>query len=267
MSLVDTHCHIQSIDSEVEKHTHSLWQKNKNINPDKVIKDATLINVTKLICVGTSVVDSQSAVDFVSKRTNCWASVGIHPHETKNVTTEGITKLVKLAQSNRVIAIGECGLDYYYLHSNKNDQKRVFIELLNIAKTNNLPLIFHVRDGYDDFWKILEKFLPLRGVVHSFSDNLDNLNKALEKGLYIGVNGIVTFNKNEELQKAYASIPIDKLLLETDSPYLTPVPYRGSINEPKRVKLVAEFLANLYKVDLETLEKETTKNAYNLFGI
>lgn len=171
------------------------------------------------------------------------------------------------AAARKIVAIGECGLDYFYGHSPKEDQEKALRFQIELALSHNLPLIFHVRDAFDDFWPIFDSYQGIRGVVHSFTDNRDNLKKLLDRGLYVGINGITTFTKNEwQLENAKA-VPGDRLLLETDAPFLTPVPLRGRVNEPANVRLVAEFLANLRNESLETLITQTTRNSLQLFSI
>lgn len=269
MPLVDTHCHIQSIGQKIgERHTRELWVKAETTAED-VIKRAQEADIEKLICVGSDLEDSVLAVDFVNNRENCWASIGIHPHEAQDFANDAkkMAEFEELASKPKVIAVGECGLDYYYEHSPKKEQFEVFEKQLDIAKRHNLPLIFHVREAFEDFWPIYDNFGQLPGVLHSFTDNSANLEKALERNLNIGVNGIATFAKDEQLLNVYKSIPSQNLLLETDAPYLTPTPYRGSINEPMRVSAVADFLAQLRDEDREELAAQTTANANNLFRI
>ena len=269
MPLVDTHCHIQSIGRKVgERHTRELWAKAES-NADEVIDRAISEDVNKFICVGCDLQDSQLAVEFVQKRENCWASIGIHPHEAKEYAGESqkIVEFEKLADKPKVIAIGECGLDYFYEHSPKKDQFEIFEKQLDIARRHNLPLIFHVRNAFEDFWPIYDNFGNLPGVLHSFTDSSKNLENALNRGLKIGVNGIATFAKDENLLSVYKAVPLQNLLLETDAPYLTPSPYRGSINEPMRISVIADFLANLRGEERELLASQTTYNAKTLFKI
>ena len=154
------------------------------------------------------------------------------------------------AKTPKIVAIGECGLDYYYLHSSKKDQQKALRYQIELALQYNLPLIFHVRDAFDDFWPIFDSYNNIRGVVHCFTDDMHNLNESLARGLFVGVNGIVTFTKNDWQLEVYKSVPLTKLLLETDAPYLTPVPHRGKVNEPAYVSEVAKKLANIYNKDL-----------------
>lgn len=253
-SLVDTHCHIHWADYGVA--------------PDKALAEASADGVSRLICVGTTLADSELAIDFAKKHKNCWASVGVHPHDAKDYISQPnkLRKLADLAKSPKVVAIGETGLDYHYNHSPPEIQQELFKFQLNLAAKFNLPVIFHVRESFDDFWQILSDFPDVKGVLHSFSAP-GELDKAIKKGLYIGVNGIVTFAKDESLMRAVKNIPLNKLLLETDAPFLTPTPYRGTICQPKHVLVVAEFLSRFRGESLEELAVATTKNAQSLFSI
>jgi len=266
--LVDTHCHIQSIGADGgERITREMWDKS-GLTADEVVKNAAKAGVTRLICVGCDLADSRLAIDFVGKHDNCWASIGIHPHEAATaIADDHIIDFTPLAPSPKVIAIGECGLDYYYEHSPKADQIKVLRFQLELASETGLPVIFHVREAFDDFWPIFDDYKDIKGVLHSFTDNAENLKKALNRGLYIGVNGIVTFAKDPKQLEVYRSIPIERLLIETDAPFLTPTPDRGKINEPKQVKRIGEFLAELRGENPKDLATMTTRNACHLFGI
>ncbi|HEX4774745.1 MAG TPA: TatD family hydrolase [Candidatus Saccharimonadales bacterium] len=268
--LVDTHCHIQSIGSaKGERVTREIWAKVPGLTADGVIATASEHGVTRLVCVGCDLQDSRLAIDFAKNRQSCWATIGIHPHEAKHFAGQSakLQEFSKLATRPKVVAVGECGLDYYYEHSPKTTQIEVLKFQIELAQKYNLPLIFHVREALDDFWPVLDSYKGLRGVLHSFTDSAENLAKALDRGLFIGVNGIATFAKNPAQLEVYRSIPLKSLLLETDAPFLTPTPYRGSINEPKRVGVVADFLANLRGENRADLAETTTANARQLFGI
>ena len=167
----------------------------------------------------------------------------------------------------KVIAIGECGLDYYYNNSPKNNQIESLHFQMQLAQANNLPMIFHVREAFDNFWPIFDQYRGLRGVVHSFTANSKVLEQILSRDLYVGLNGIMTFSKDQHQLNAAKNVPLTKLLLETDAPYLTPTPLRGTINESKNIVLIAEFLANLRSEDVGVLATQTTLNANQLFGI
>lgn len=257
IEFVDTHCHIHEADFA---------------DPLKALDNARRAGVAKMICVGTSEDSSQRAIEFAESNNGVYASIGVHPHDSK----EGYQKIAQLAseKSGKLVAIGEIGLDYFYSHSPRDVQIRALKDQLKIAVDHNLPVIFHVREAFNDFWPIFDSFKyndgsTIRGVLHSFTDNLDNLKMALERGLYIGVNGISTFAKDESQKEVFRAIPLDRLLLETDAPFLTPVPFRGTINEPKNVVGVAEFYVENYStgVSLADVATATTTNAESLFKL
>lgn len=268
--LVDTHCHIQSIGlRQGERSTSEAWSKAPELTADGVVQAAVDSGVTRLICVGCDLADSQLAIDFAQGRAACWASIGIHPHGAEAFVGQDqqLAQFAALATAPKVVAIGECGLDFYYNHSPKTAQVALLEFQIELALARDLPLIFHVREAFDDFWQIFDQYPGARGVLHSFTDNAENLAKAMERGLYIGVNGIASFSKDSTQLEVYRAIPLSNLVLETDAPFLTPTPYRGTINEPKRVVNIADFVADLRGEDREKLSAVTTSNARNLFGI
>lgn len=268
--LVDTHCHIQSIGLKAgERTTRELWAKAESLTAAGVVEQAVQHGVTRLICVGCDLEDSQLAVDFVADKPNCFASIGLHPHEAEHYAGQAdkLQAFAQLANKPKVVAIGECGFDFYYNHSPKAAQTEVLRFQIELAVKHELPIIFHVREAFDDFWPIFDDYKGIRGVLHSFTDSRANLDKAIERGLYIGVNGIATFTKQPDQRAMYAAIPLDHLLLETDAPFLTPHPYRGSINEPKRVGVVADFVAGLRDEPRQVVATTTTANAQELFGL
>ncbi len=171
------------------------------------------------------------------------------------------------ARQGKIVAIGECGLDYFYGHSSKEDQERALRYQIELALEYDLPMIFHVRDAFDDFWPIFDSYTGVRGELHSFTDTTQNLDKALTRGLFIGVNGIMTFTGNDWQLEVARRIPLDRLLLETDAPFLTPRPLRGKVNEPARVLLVAEFLSDLRQEPIDELAHHTVLNARRLFSL
>ncbi len=266
MELIDTHCHIHFPDYELD--------------PDEVIKSAVKEGVKELLCVGCTVHDSQRAIEFAAKHPNIWASVGMHPHEGAVYVndTAALQLFRELATKPKVVAIGETGLDYHYMHSPKEDQKKLFRFQLDLAIEHSLPLIFHVRDpqpmhskaglsAFDDFFDILDQYKGIKGVVHSFTADKAALDKILARELYVGINGIVTFAKDAELLETVKIIPLNRLLLETDAPFLTPAPFRGKVCEPKYVRVVAEFMAKLRGESIETLAGATSNNARALFNL
>jgi TatD DNase family protein len=272
MQLIDTHCHIQSAGlREGERTTRELWAKAPELSPDTIIRNAAEAGVDTLICVGCDLEDSRLAVDFVKSREKCHASIGIHPHEAQHHVTEEIKQAFRqLSQDgpiSKIVAVGECGLDYFYEHSPREMQAEVLRFQIELALERDLPLIFHVREAFDDFWPIFDSYQGIRGVLHSFTDSAENLQRGLERGLYIGVNGIATFAREEQMRVMYRTIPLNRLLLETDSPFLTPTPYRGTINEPKHTRTIAEFLGGLRDENLAEIAEATTKNADALFRL
>lgn len=270
MVLTDTHCHIHEATarSAGDDLTHNKWHEAGITEPTTLIDDAQKLGVDRLICVGTSLGDSELAVALAQEQSKCWASIGIHPHESEDHNSnEHLSAFAKLADKPKVVAVGECGLDYYYEHSPKKHQQQLLEFQLDLAQKHNLPLIFHVREAFDDFLAILSHFEGVRGVIHSFTANTTVLDKMLDRGLYIGLNGIMTFTNDEDQRQAAKAVPLQKLLLETDAPFLTPKPYRGTICQPKHVRVTAEFLANLRGETLEELAEATTNNATTLFGL
>ena len=270
IELVDTHCHIQSAGNPVgERSTGELWARDPDLTAAGLIEQAAAEGVTRLICVGCELNDSKLAVEFVQNQPGAWASIGIHPHEAKLYADqpELLKEFAALAIQPKVVAVGECGLDYFYEHSPKAEQVKLLHHQLQLAKEHNLPVIFHVREAFDDFWPIFDNFKGLTGVIHSFSANTQYLEQILSRGLYVGLNGIMTFTKDENQLAAAMALPLESMLLETDAPFLTPTPERGTICKPKHVVLTAEFLAGLRDESVEQLATVTTQNACNLFGL
>ena len=247
--LIDTHCHI-----------HESYPLPLN----EVVKRAMEADVREYICVGTAEQSSLQAIEFAKVHPEAYAAIGVHPHETK----DGYSAIAELAGSaEKVVAIGEIGLDYFYTHSPREVQLKALEDQIQIALKHDLPIIFHVREAFDDFWPLFDTYPGIRGELHSFTDSKENLDKALARGLYIGVNGISTFTKDETQKATFDAIPLDRLLLETDAPFLTPYPFRGKVNEPAYVKLVAEYHANRRGLSLEEIADATTTNARTLFHL
>jgi TatD DNase family protein len=255
IDFVDTHCHIHFPDYELD--------------PDEVRVAAAEDGVTQILCVGCTLPDSKLAISYAAKHDGVWATIGLHPHEGSVYAHDhhALQQFRDLASKPKVVAIGETGLDYYYEHSPKEIQKQLLRFQLDLAKEHNLPLIFHVRDAFDDFWPIFDEYTGLTGVVHSFTDTVEVLHKILERGLYVGLNGIMTFSKDPKHHDMIRRVPLEKLLIETDAPFLTPVPFRGTICEPKHVKVTAAFLSELRGEILEQFAAATTQNARELFRI
>jgi len=247
--LVDTHCHIHEPDYPLEI--------------GQVLKRAHEVGVEKMICVGTDVESSRQAIECAARHEGIFASIGVHPHDTK----DGWDGLAKLVGAKKLVAVGEIGLDYFYTHSPRNVQIQALEQQIDLALKHDLPIIFHVRDAFDDFWSVFDNFHGLRGELHSFTDTTQHMEEALKRGLFIGANGISTFTKNEEQKAMYAAIPTDHLLLETDAPFLTPVPLRGKVNEPAFVEKIAEHHAKIRGIPVQEIAAATTANANALFAL
>ena len=244
--LIDSHCHLHDLDF----YTPGEQAKALEVCAEK--------QVEKLICIGTDHEDSFNAAEFAAQNpAKLFWSYGIHPNEF-----DKSRKDVQFEHQNRPIAIGEVGLDYHYGENDKLDQARLLEEMLDLAIREDLPLIFHVREAFDDFFAILDNFstAKIRGVVHSFSDNKKNLKKSLERDFYIGVNGLATYS-------TLPMPPIERILLETDAPFLAPVPLRGQTNQPVNVHYVAKWLAEKLGLDFEEVAKITTENSEILFNL
>lgn len=272
MQLFDTHCHIHESAVRIANDndaTRSRWAKIGYPDPDDLIADAAEHDVTRLMLVGCSLADSQRAVALAGRHDMVWASIGIHPHEAEEHLRQpgALQEFAALASSGNVKAIGECGLDFYYNHSPKDAQIKVLRFQLELALEHNLPVIFHVRDAFDEFWPILDEFKGVRGVIHSFTSTTQVLEQIVKRGLYVGINGIITFTKVPEQLAMAKAIPLEKLVLETDAPFLTPAPYRGTICLPKHVRTTAEFMADLRGESLTAIAGSTTRNARMLFDV
>ena len=267
--LVDTHCHIHTANSKRKDLTVRKWHEAGEISAEELLRSARAGGVEKLICVGTDYEDSIEAVDFVQDRQGCWASIGTHPHEAKKFLEQhkDLTNFEDLAVKPKVVAIGEVGLDYYYEHSPKKEQIKLLEMFLDLAQKNDLPVIFHIREAFDDFWPIIDNFNKIRGVLHSFTDTEANLAKAMERRLLVGLNGIMTFTKDESQLVVSKKIPLDNLLLETDSPYLAPKPLRGKICKPEYVSFIYEFLIRLRGEPEDEFISSVRTNTNKLFGI
>lgn len=259
--IIDSHCHIHDQDFPFSK--------------EEIFENMREMGVGAAICVGTDAENSVRAVEFCrenSSEISLFAAVGIHPHEAERVDFErDLATLRNLTKSTNVVAIGEIGLDYFYENSPREAQKRALWEQLKIAFEADLPVSFHVRNALDDFWQILDNFEAeygqIRGVLHSFTDSEENLARALERGLYIGINGISTFVKEEDLLKMFEKVPLERILLETDAPYLAPNGKRGKKNQPAWTALVVQDLAIKRGLSQEKISKITTQNTRELFNL
>lgn len=244
--LIDSHCHLHDLDFYTPE------------EQAKALAACAEKQVEKLICIGTDHEDSFKAAEFAAHNpTKLFWSYGIHPNEFDKPRKD-----VQFEHSNRPVAIGEVGLDYHYGENDKLDQARLLEEMVDLAIREDLPLIFHVREAFDDFFAILDNFstAKIRGVVHSFSDNKKNLKKSLERDFYIGVNGLATYS-------TLPMPPIERILLETDAPFLAPVPLRGQTNQPVNVHYVAKWISEKLGLDFDEVARITTENSETLFNL
>ncbi len=245
----------------IDSHSH-IHEASYALAVDEVMSRAREAGVAAILSVGTSEESSREAIAFSEKHPESYAIIGVHPHEAK----QGYGAIAALAgTSKRIVGIGEVGLDYFYSHSPREVQIAALKAQIEVALQYGLPISFHVRDAFDDFWPIFDSYQGLRGVMHSFTDSAEHLQKALQRGLFIGVNGISTFTKDEAQRAMFDSVPLTSLVLETDAPFLTPAPNRGKINEPAYVRLVAEYHANRRGIPLEEIAAATAHNARILF--
>jgi TatD DNase family protein len=255
VELVDSHCHpyFPALIDDV----------------DGVLERAGQAGVKKIIAVGTTLADSQQAVELAGRYDQVWAGVGVHPHEAARFiqNKDAQAELKEILNKSRVVAVGEIGLDFYKNYAAKDDQIKALRLQIEATHELGLPYIFHVRDGWDDFWQIFDSYAGLTGVIHSFTAHQAQLDQALSRGLSVGLNGIMTFTKDEGQLAAAKRVPLKNLLLETDAPFLTPAPYRGRACEPRHVAVTAQFLAQLRGESLEQLAAATTANAVKLFEL
>ena len=251
-SFIDTHCHLDKLDS----------------TPEEAIIEAKQAGVQRMVTVSVD----EPSLDFVSSMVQqfpeVYGSVGFHPHDAAELTEDLEQKIRKLAlEEKKLIAIGETGLDYHYMYSSAEVQQQVFSKQLQLAVELNLPVIMHSRDAETDTLNILQEIpVPPLGVAHSFTSSFEMAKTLIEMGWYIGINGIVTFKNAEDLREVVSWLPLDRLLLETDSPFLAPTPFRGKPNKPAHIPAIATFIAKLRGISLEQLSEQTSANAQRLFN-
>ena len=254
MKLVDSHCHL-NYDGLAERQ-------------DEVLANARERGVTAFLNISTRQREWQDVIGVAERHRDVWASVGVHPHEADAHPDLGASALVEAARHPRVVAIGECGLDYYYDKSDRAAQRERFEAHIDAARQSGLPLIVHTRDAEQDTAEILERAVGeggVRGVLHCFTGSAELARKGLDLGFFVSLSGIVTFKNARELQETAKQIPLDQLLVETDAPFLAPVPNRGKTCEPAFVADTAAFVADLRGEDPEALADATTENFYRLF--
>lgn len=258
--MIDTHAHLHFADAFSD--------------PAEVLDRARQAGITTIINVGVNYADSLAAIRFASEPAHhlqktgvkLFATAGLHPHAAASLP-EVVGGLADLAPE--VIAIGECGLDYFRNQATKQEQDRALRAQIEIALAHRLPLVFHVREAWDDFFRVLKDYPQARGVLHCFNGHEAEVDRALEHNgeLYFGLNGIITFTKDDRQLAAARCVPAERLLTETDCPYLAPTPHRGKTNEPAFIADIVEFLSILRAVEAANLVRQVSTNSEKLFGI
>jgi TatD DNase family protein len=256
MMFVDSHCHIISEDFALDR--------------TDCIKRAFEAGVGCILDASGGVDEQKlkQTEELCNNYEGVFATIGVHPEDAEHFTDITAEKLVKLSEAKHIIGIGECGLDYHYNSNTKAEQLKVFVEHIHAAQITKLPLIIHSREADDDMIKILAQEYEKEafcGELHCFSSSRKLAEFALEIGFYVSASGIITFKKSVELREIFADVPLNKLLIETDAPYLAPEPFRGKRNEPAFVIKTAEKMAEIKNTSLEEIEKITTENFYHLF--
>lgn len=246
--FTDSHCHVY---------------KEYYSDIDTLLKECTELNVNRLITCGCSGKENKEVLEVINKYDSVYGAIGIHPENVDTYTKEDINYIIENISNNKVIAIGEIGLDYHYTKENKDKQIELLETQLKIAEKYNIPVIIHSRDATLDTLNILKKY-KCTGIIHSFSGSLETAKEYIKMGYLLGVNGVITF-KNSHIHEVIKDIPVTSLVVETDSPYLTPTPLRGQKNSPKNVVLVFEYLSNLFNISNLELSSITNDNLKRIF--
>ena len=246
--FVDTHCHIFKSDYE-------------NIN--EILENASNNHIKYVINNGSNNETNKEVLELIKKYPNMYGAIGIHPEDVDGVMPDDIKFIEDNLSNEKIVAIGEIGLDYYYTKENKEEQIKLFESQLSLAEKYNIPVIVHSRDATEDTINSLKKF-KCKGVIHSFSGSLETAKIYIKMGYLLGVNGVITF-KNAKIKDVIKEVGLKNIVLETDSPYLTPVPFRGTQNNPGHVLEIAQFVADLYNISLEALAEQTNNNITNMY--
>jgi TatD DNase family protein len=255
ISVIDTHCHLDMIRS------------GEDIN--EIVSRAAARGVSRIITIGIDIKSSKKAIEIAEKHESVYASVGIHPHNVQELQDDSYDELEKLSASKKVVAYGEIGLDFVKQYAPQHVQIEHYARQVALAKRTGLPLVIHDREAHDEIMHILQREAPFAaaGVMHCFSGDWQLATRVLDLGFLISIPGVVTFKKASALHKVAREIPLDKLILETDAPFLTPDPYRGRTNMPEYVLYTAKKIADLRSITVEEVARATTENACKLFNI
>jgi len=268
--LIDTHCHVNIL---IKKKFDTPLDETCLPSAQKIIQEAEQQNVSQVINIGTSVTESQNCIFLAQHIPNCFAVVGIHPGDASSDWLDDIKKIetmLKEKQKNKIVGIGECGLDYHYPDYNKQRQKDLFKAHIELSLEHDLPLVIHTRDAGTDVLEELEQFKKenIKGVFHCFSENVGFADYAVyELKFFLGIGGTVTYPNNDKLRTVVKKVGLEYILLETDAPYLPPQIARGKKNHPKYIHTIAQYLADFLKKDFKTVAQQTTDNAKNLFTL
>lgn len=249
----DTHAHLLSPDFDADR--------------SRIIEELQMHNIAGYVECGTNQQDSMQAAALARNYAEVFAAVGVHPHDAKDWDRITEKIIADLLHEKGVVALGEIGLDYHYDFSPRETQKKVFRAQMKLAGEKKVPVIIHTREAWQDTLEILAEFPEVTGIMHCYSGSAETVRMLLERGWYIAFGGAITFKNAKKPLEALKEVPLDRLLIETDSPYMTPVPYRGQRNTPVNVRLVAEKAAEVRGEDLTVIEKATTQNAGRVFGI
>ena len=251
--MIDTHTHINCIEE---------------ISVEDIIKNALDNGVEKLIVPAAYPTDIEVVKELAQKYENVYGLLGVHPSEVKGWNDDLIDKIKEYSKSSKIVGIGEIGLDYYWDKSFNDLQKEVFIKQIKLANELNFPISVHDREAHKDTFDILTEYNKNSAVVmHCFSGSVEFMKECVKQGWYIAIGGVVTFKKAIKMKEVAKEVPLDKLLLETDAPYLTPVPYRGKTNQPAYVKYGAEEIASIRGISFEEVDEITTQNAKKVFSL
>ncbi len=249
--FIDTHCHLS------KEYYESI---------DNVIEENLNAGVSKMIISGCDKEEILEAIDFIDKYNNVYATIGYHPDEVGNVSDDDLLYIKKLALNNKkIVGIGEIGLDYYHNKENRIDQINLFKKQLALAEELSLPVVIHSRDAVKDTIDCISSY-NVKGVIHCFNGSLETANIYIKKGFKLGIGGVITF-KNCKLGDVVENITLENIVLETDSPYLTPEPYRGKVNSSKYIPIIANKIASLHSCDVKLVEKITTNNVFDIFNL
>ena len=252
--LVDTHAH--------------LTDRRFSGDLDETLDRARAAGVTAFVVVGYDLASSKASVALSERHDDIWAAVGLHPHNAKDGTPALLGELEQLSRASRVVAIGECGLDYYRTLSPREKQREVFEAQLELARSRALPVVVHSREAMEESLEVLAAHVPARGgVMHCFDGTADDARRTCDLGLYVSFAGPITYRKDSTLRDAARATPLERLLVETDCPYLAPDGHRGARNEPAYVLRMAEAVARARDVRFEEMARHTTANAQRLFGL